>query len=147
MAGFIEDRCIVERGVQASGGRLRATDWPDDAKHDAEPARGIHRDVLRALKQKHGVKTSRKLPQAALALVATLYRHEKRCRLAERYLRIEKDLPLADRLRLLEVIGAATESRDKALERLGLGLDSATACQSSTHGPHSTPTAKPLQTH
>lgn len=102
---------------------LRATDWPADAKTDAEPARGMRRDVLKALRTKHGVTSNRQLPQHALALVGTLYRHEKRCRLAERWLRIEKNLPLADRLRLLEIIGAATESRDKVLERLGLATE------------------------
>src|SRR4051794_33491113 len=64
---------------------LRSNDFPDDAQKDcAEPARGIRQDVLRALRAKHGVSSNRKLPVAVLAHVGTLYRHEKRCRLAER---------------------------------------------------------------
>lgn len=95
---------------------LRSTKWPTEAKADEGATLAIRVDVVEALEAKHGSP----LPPAMFALVATLVRHEKRARLAERWLRVEKALPLADRLRLLDVIGAATESRDKVLRQLGL---------------------------
>lgn len=58
------------------------------------------------------------------ALVQSTVRHETRAQLAARWLRIQGDeLSLADRLQLLATISAATDARDKCLERLKLDRD------------------------
>lgn len=56
-----------------------------------------------------------------LAYAQSATRHELRCLYAMRALRDgADDLLLADRLRLMDTIGNATDSRDKCLQRLGL---------------------------
>lgn len=54
------------------------------------------------------------------ALVQSALRHSGRAQLLERWLRIEADLPLNERLAVLREIGSASDSRDKCLQRLGL---------------------------
>lgn len=56
------------------------------------------------------------------ALVHSACRHERRAQLAERWLRINADLPLNERLGLLKTISDATDSRDRCLERLRLDV-------------------------
>jgi hypothetical protein len=102
--------------VNAGKAFLRSTKWPKEAKADEGATLAIRVDVVAALEAKHGSP----LPPGMLALIGTMVRHEKRARLAERWLRVEKDPPLADRLRLLDVIGTATDARDKVLRQLGL---------------------------
>jgi hypothetical protein len=54
------------------------------------------------------------------ALVQSAIRHEKRAALAERWLRVEPELTLEQRLTLMRESSAATDSRDKCLEKLKL---------------------------
>uniref|UniRef100_A0A7C2K054 Uncharacterized protein n=1 Tax=Schlesneria paludicola TaxID=360056 RepID=A0A7C2K054_9PLAN len=55
------------------------------------------------------------------AVLQSLVRHETRCQLLTRWLRIEGDkLTVLDRSALLRDISSATDARDKCLERLGL---------------------------
>lgn len=65
--------------------------------------------------QKHGEVT---LFHAAL--IQTAIRHESRAQLLQRWLRTEEGLTLAERVTLLQQIGAASDSRDKCLEKMGL---------------------------
>jgi hypothetical protein len=54
-----------------------------------------------------------------VALVLSACRHEARATLFTRWCR-EPDLPLAERIRLQEAIGIASDSRDKCLKLAGL---------------------------
>jgi hypothetical protein len=54
------------------------------------------------------------------ALIQSACRHEGRALLLSRYLRIEPDLALAERLAILKEIGTASDSRDKCLKAFGL---------------------------
>lgn len=54
------------------------------------------------------------------ALIQSACRHEGRALLAQRWLREGTDLPVKDRLAMLQVIGNATDSRDRAIEKLKL---------------------------
>lgn len=56
------------------------------------------------------------------ALIQSAIRHSGRAQLLERWLRVEPDLTLNERLAVLKEIGAATDSRDKCLQRLGLDV-------------------------
>lgn len=59
-----------------------------------------------------------------LAVISTVVRHTGRIALLERWLAKEhKTLEISARLALLKEIGAASTSRDKALESLGLGKE------------------------
>lgn len=57
------------------------------------------------------------------ALINSAVRHEKRARLIERWLSQNAELPLTDRCQLLRELSAATDSRDKCLEKLKQGKD------------------------
>ncbi|RMF22769.1 MAG: hypothetical protein D6760_06770, partial [Deltaproteobacteria bacterium] len=55
------------------------------------------------------------------ALIQSAVRHERRARLAEQWLRREWELlSTADKLAILREASAATDSRDKCIERLAL---------------------------
>jgi hypothetical protein len=54
------------------------------------------------------------------ALIQSACRHEGRALLLTRYLRDAKNPTLADQLAVMKEIGAATDSRDKCLQRLGI---------------------------
>jgi hypothetical protein len=54
------------------------------------------------------------------ALIQSAIRHSGRAQLLERWVRIEADLSLAERLAVLKEIGSATDSRDKCLKSMGL---------------------------
>ena len=57
----------------------------------------------------------------AAALIQSAIRHERRCLLLQRWLRDENEtLAIADRMRILADVSAATESRDRCLRHLGL---------------------------
>ena len=56
------------------------------------------------------------------ALIQSAIRHSGRAQLLERWLRVEEGLSLNERLAVLKEIGAATDSRDKCLQRLGLDV-------------------------
>lgn len=55
------------------------------------------------------------------AYINTACRHERTAQLSQRWLKENPDLPLADRLNLVRGIGAASDARDRALEKLKLG--------------------------
>lgn len=57
------------------------------------------------------------------ALVQSSCRHEARAQLLTRWLRTDEGLKLPERLAVLKEIGAASDSRDRCLERLGLNVD------------------------
>lgn len=54
------------------------------------------------------------------ALIQSVVRHEGRALLVGRWLRLQPDLPLSERLALIREVGNATDSRDKCLKLLGL---------------------------
>ena len=57
------------------------------------------------------------------ALVQSAIRHSGRASLLERWLRVEPGLSVSERIAILKEIGAATDSRDRCLERLDLKTD------------------------
>lgn len=58
------------------------------------------------------------------ATIQSACRHEGRAMLLQRLLRSEADLSLSDKLTILRDISAATDSRDKCIDRLGLKAES-----------------------
>lgn len=96
---------------------LRATRLPPGCNYLEGQLSAFRRYVRDELESRHGGQTS--IYQEAL--LQSALRHEQRALLAARWLRKEGgDLKLEQRLQLLATISAATDSRDKCLDKLGL---------------------------
>jgi hypothetical protein len=79
------------------------------------------------------------------AYINTAVRNERTAQLSQLYLKENPDLPLADRLNLLRGIGAASEARDRAIEKLKIEQTPADLWRSiyAAPLPATTPSASP----
>jgi hypothetical protein len=97
---------------------LRGSKMPRSARY-VENALASFRNAI--LDELASIRDTKDLSVADSATVNRAIRCETRARLALHWLRSEDDkLSMDDRLRLLDVVSAATESRDKALSQLGI---------------------------
>lgn len=94
---------------------LRVGRQPKGAAYIGRELADLRRETEAAVLDRHG-----SVSILGAALIQSATRHEGRARLLQRYMRSEGDLPLHDRIQLLREISAASDSRDKCLERLGL---------------------------
>lgn len=94
---------------------LRASKLPKEARSLETPLYQFRKHVRELL-----VETSGEVTTYAEAVLQSAIRHETRAMLAARYLRVQDDLKLEQKLTLLDAICKATDARDKCLERLGL---------------------------
>ena len=101
---------------------LKASKLPPKCKGEEREIYFLRQEIFAELVTIHGSPDA--IPLLSLALLQSLVRHEQRCRLAARWLRLQGDsLPLAERLSLLDTISKATDARDRCLERAGLTTD------------------------
>lgn len=80
----------------------------------------LRRDLLEKVEALHGG-----VSMYHAALVQTVLRHEGRAALSAVWLRKTENLTLAERRQLLAEISEATETRNRVLEKLGLGVSTA----------------------
>jgi hypothetical protein len=125
---------------------LRAARMPRDARYVEHAAQKLRQSLEAAVMTRHGA-----VSVYHAALVSSAVRHESRAMLLQRWLRLateperrtaatttksegrtgtvsiakESGLGIMDRAQLLAQISAATDSRDRCLERLGLDVGSA----------------------
>jgi hypothetical protein len=98
---------------------LKASKLPPKCKGEERELYTLRQEVLDELIAEHG--SAEAVPLLPLALLQSMIRHETRARLAARWLRLEeKNLTIEQKLLLLKEISAATDSRDKCMERAGL---------------------------
>lgn len=97
---------------------LRATALPSGCAAIAGECNAFRRMLFDELEAIHG---AGQIPVAIQTVVQSIMRHEQAARLAGRWLRqVGEASTLDDRLKLLATIRASTESRDKAIARLGI---------------------------
>lgn len=99
---------------------LRASSLPAGCAYIEGQVKTFRRYVRDLLEQQHGNVTVYQE-----AVLQSAIRHEQRALLASRWLRIEKELDLNQKLALTAAVANASDARDKCLQKLG--LDTATA--------------------
>ncbi len=98
---------------------LRASSLPDGCAYIEGQVKTFRRYVRDLLVDRHG-----ECSVYQEAVLQSAIRHEQRALLASRWLRIEPDLDLNQRLALTDAVAKASDNRDKCLQKLG--LDTAT---------------------
>lgn len=119
---FLAGNKTAKMGGQPLRSGLRCRDvvrlamMKPDARYIDRAVRQLRSLIRREIVAKHG----RDLTASEEMTLQSACRHETRVLLATRWLRIGKDLTMAQEMDLLEIISTATDSRDKCLSRLGL---------------------------
>jgi hypothetical protein len=112
MAAPPKNRNRMTHGVR---GWLSIGSYPKGGSHVRRIVGVLRTELEKAVLAVHG-----ELTPLASALIQSATRHEGRALLLGRYLRIDGELKLAEKLAALKEIGAATDARDRCLEKLGL---------------------------
>lgn len=91
---------------------------PDGCSYITKITYQLQRELLQAYHAQHG---AGEIPQHARLRIATAVRHERHALLATKWLRDHaQDMKPAEKLQFAEAIAKASESRDRALSRIGL---------------------------
>lgn len=121
-----ENKSISKRGAPpGNANRTRSGKRAWSAVKRLPKGSGAIRQQLYTERDEIEVVTGRQHGEISLfhaALIQSAIRHSGRAQLLERWLRVEPDLTLNERLAVLKEIGAASDSRDKCLQRLGLDV-------------------------
>lgn len=98
---------------------LRSSALPKGAEYIQRKEQAFRRAVEHEV-SKGGTK---RLGLGKIALVDAVIKHDTVLELLQRWLRVEENLSVTDRLNIMDKISKSTDSRNRALEKLGVIVD------------------------